>query len=117
MTATHQPPELLKYASHEYLVYEVADHVEAPHSTIGVILERHGASKFAIYCTGSFVDGKLTEVHTPASALAESDEERMMLRLFDHSPELQTFVRNWIEHCYRRYETEGGQIRRPDKLT
>ena len=104
MTDTdRQPPELLKLGSHEYLVYEVADHVEARPSSIGVMLERHGAPEFAIYCTGSFVDGELTQVHAPESALAESDEERMMSRVFDHSPELQSFVWNWIEHCYRRY--------------
>jgi hypothetical protein len=108
--ADHQPPELLKLGTHEYLVYELADHVETPPSSFGVM--RHGDPKFAIYCTGTFIDGKLTEVHTPESALAESDEERMMSRVFDHSPELQTFVRNWIEFCYRRYETGAERIRR-----
>lgn len=107
--ATHQPPELLRYASHEYLVSEVPRHIEASPGSIEVRLERHGASKFALYCTGSFVDGKLTEVNTPTVASTKSDDQRMMLRLFDHSPEMQTFVRNWIEHCYRRYETDTEQ--------
>ena len=109
MTSTdHAPPELLKYASHEYLVYEVADHVEHPPSSFGVMLERHGSPKFSIYCTGSFVNGKLTQVHTPATALSESDEERTMIRLFDHSPELQAFVRDWIEYRYWRYAIEDA---------
>jgi hypothetical protein len=60
--AAHQPAELLKYASHEYLVYEVADHVEVPPSFLAVMLERHGMPKFRVYCTGRFVDGRLTKV-------------------------------------------------------
>ena len=106
MTNTdHQPAELLRYASHEYLVYEVADHVEAAPSSIGVRLERHGNPKFSVYCTGSFVDGRLAQVQPDLIEQAVSDQARMMVRLLDHSPELQGFVRNWIEYCYRRYAT------------
>ena len=109
MTNTdHQPPELLKFASHEYLVHVVADHVEAPPSSIGVMLERHGSPKFSIYCTGSFVNGALAQVQTAPPEQSDSDEERMMTRLFDQSPELQAFVRAWIEYSYRRYETSAG---------
>jgi hypothetical protein len=98
------PPELVKHASHEYLVYEVADHAEHAPSSIGVRLERHGSPKFSIYCTGSLVDGELTEIKTPGIKQADSNEERMMIQLFGGSPELQSFVRAWIECCYRRYE-------------
>jgi hypothetical protein len=104
MTETsHQPSELLKLGSHEYFVYELADRVEKPPNSFGVMLARHGSPKFSIHCTASFANGKLTQVHTLASALADSDEERMMSRFFDRSPELQGFVRKWIEYCYWRY--------------
>ena len=100
-------PALLKHASHEYLVYEVADHAEHAPSSIGVRLERHGSPKFSVYCTGSFVDGKLVQVHTPGIEQAESDEERRMIRFVEGSRELQSFVRDWIEYCYRRYEADA----------
>ena len=102
--AALRPSELFKLASHEYLAYEVADHAEHPPSSIGVRLERHGSPKFSVYCTGSFVDGQLTQVHTPGIEQAESDEERRMIRLVGGSQELQSFVRGWIECCHRRYE-------------
>jgi hypothetical protein len=66
MTNTdHHPPELLKHASHEYLVYEVADHAEHPPTSITVRLERHGSPKFSVYCTGHFVNGQLAGVEPP----------------------------------------------------
>ena len=105
MTDTdHPPPELLKHASHEYFVYEDADHLKRPPSSTGVRLERLGEPKFSIYCTGSFVYGELAQVHTPQIEQAEPDEERMMIRLFEGSPELQSFVRAWIEYCYFTHE-------------
>jgi hypothetical protein len=102
--AALRPPELLKHASHEYFVYEVADHAEIPPRSIGVRLERHDSPKFSVYCTGSFIRGKLGQVHTPDIEQAESDEERRMIRLVGGSQELQSFVRGWIECCHRRYE-------------
>jgi hypothetical protein len=102
-----RPPELLKHASHEYLVYEVADYAEHAPSSIGVRLERYGSPKFSVYCIGSFIRGKLGQVHTPDIEQAESDEERRMIRLVGGSPELQSFVRGWIEYCYRRHQTKG----------
>ena len=100
-----RPPELLKHASYEYLVYEVADHIEVPPSSIRVRLERHGSPKFSVYCTGSFVNGQLAGVEPPRIEQTGSDEERMMILLLEGSPELQRFVRDWIEYCYRRRET------------
>jgi hypothetical protein len=99
-----RPPELLRHASHEYLVYEVAGHIEVPPSSIRVRLERHGSPKFSVYCTGSFIRGKLGQVQTPDIEQADSDEERTMIRLVEGSPELQGFVRAWIEYCYRKHE-------------
>jgi hypothetical protein len=108
MTAADpKPPEVFKHASHEYLVYEVADHAEHAPNSIEVRLERHGSPKFSVYCTGSFVEGQLTQVHTPGIEQAESDEERRMIRLVGGSPQLQSFVRNWIEYCYRKYDTKA----------
>jgi hypothetical protein len=104
--ADPRPPELFKLASHEYLAYEVADHAEHPPRSIGVRLERQGSPKFSVYCTASCVRGKLGYVQTPDIAQADSDEERMTIRLFYSSLELQGFVRDWIECCYRRYEAE-----------
>ena len=105
MTSTdHRPPDLLKYASHEYLVYEVADQVEIPPSSIRVRLERHGSPEFSVYCAGSFIRGKLGQVQTPDIEQVDSDEERMMIRLVEGSPELQGFVRAWIEYCFRKHE-------------
>ena len=75
----HRPPELLKHASHEYLVYEIADHVETPPSFIAVRLERDGRSEFSVYCTGTFVRGQLDEVQTASIEQADSDEERTMI--------------------------------------
>jgi len=100
----HQPPELLKLGQHEYLVYEVADHTEHAPSAIGVRLERNGNSKFSVHCTGNFVDGKLANVQPEPIEQADSNQARMMIRILDHSPELQSFVRTWIEYCHRRRE-------------
>jgi hypothetical protein len=110
-TADPSPPELFKLGSHEYLAYACADHAEHPPSSIGVRLERHGNPKFSICCTASFVRGKLGYVQTPDIGQADSYEERMTIRLFYSSPELQGFVRDWIECCYRRYETKARQTR------
>ena len=85
-------------------MYEVADHAEHAASSMGVRLERHGSPKLSIYCTGSFVEGELTEIKTPGIKQADSNEERMMIQLFGGWPELQSLVRDWIECCYRRYE-------------
>jgi len=105
MTDTdHRPPELLKHASHEYLVYEVGDHIEHPPGSIAVKLERHGSPKFSIYCVGSFVYGQLAQVQTNPIGQADSDEERMMAQLYEGSPDLQGFVRAWIEFCYVSHE-------------
>jgi hypothetical protein len=101
--ADHRSPELLRHLSHDYLVYEVTDHAEHAPSSIGVSLERLGNPKFSIYCTGNFVDGKLSQVHLPSTEQAESDEELAMILLVEGSPELQSFVRNWIEYCFSRH--------------
>ena len=44
-------------------------------------MERHGSPRFSVYCTGSFIRGKLGQVQTPDIEQADSDEERMMIRL------------------------------------
>jgi hypothetical protein len=85
-------------------VYEVAGHTEIPPSSIGVRLERHGSPKFSVYCTGRFVNGQLAVLEPPRIEQTGSDEERIMILLLECSPELQAFVRAWIEYCYRRYE-------------
>jgi hypothetical protein len=88
-------------------VYEVADHAEHAPSSIGVRLERHSSPKFSIYFNGSFVDGQLTENKTPGIKQVDSNEERMITQLFGGSPKLQSFVRDWIEYCYRKYEADA----------
>ena len=106
--ASH-PPESLKYGGREYLVYEVAGHAEHSPTSIGVRLERHGEPRYSVFCTGSFTLGELRRVHSNPIEEADTDEEREMIRLFNSSPELQGFVRTWIEYCYQRREaaTEG----------
>ena len=102
-TRDHRPPELLKHASHEYLVCEVVDHAEHPPSSIGVRLERHGSPKFSVYCIGSFVGRKLAQIHTPTVEQAESEEERVMIRLLESAPKLRSSLRTWIRYCYQTY--------------
>ena len=104
--ASH-PPELLKYGGREYLVYEVADHAERAPTSIGVRLERQGEPRYSVFCTGSFTLGELRRVHGSRPEEAGTDEELEMIRLFDSSPELQGFVRDWIEYCYQRRETHA----------
>jgi hypothetical protein len=103
--AEHRPAELLRHLSHEYLVYEVADHAEHAPNSIGVRLERHGSPEFSVYCTASIVDGKPAQIQTPSIEQAASIEERFMIRMIEGTPQLQSFVREWIEYCHRRYET------------
>jgi hypothetical protein len=104
-TAIRQPAELFKHAGREYLVYEVAGHAEHAPTSIAVRLERHGEPGYSVSCTGSFTLGELKRIDSTAIEEAASDEEREMIRLFDGSPELQGFVRDWIDFCYHRYAT------------
>ena len=67
-------------------------------------MERHREPKHSVFCTGSFTLGELRRVHGGPIEEAGTDEEREMIRLFNSSPELQSFVRDWIGYCYRRRE-------------
>ena len=105
MTSRLEHPTILhKLGEHEYLAYEVTDHAEHPPTSIVVRVERHGDPKHAVFCTGSFVDGKLTRVYARTPEQAETPEERAMIGLFNASPDLQSFVRDWIQYAYDSYE-------------
>jgi hypothetical protein len=106
-TNPESPAVLLKYGEHEYLAYEVSDHSERPPTSIVIRLERHGDPRHAIFCTGSFVRGQLKNVYTAIPEQVESAEEKEMVRLFEASPQLRSFVRDWIMHAYRSYEGAG----------
>ncbi len=104
------PAVLLKHGEHEYLAYEVSDHSEHPPTSIVVRLERHGDPRHAIFCTGSFAGGQLKNVYAAAPEQVESTEEKEMVRLFEASPRLRSFVRDWVMRAYRSYEGAGEGV-------